>query len=172
MIPVFLSLLAGLIKIVVSFLIPPLAPLLATIAAWPVMSMRWCVDWMNRWPGNEAPLRSPPMGLVVLFYVLLLGFLVPIEKARVKKWVNWIIAAAMAVVVASPMLLAPQQHSQTTDLRLTLLSVGAGQCGVLQLPSGKIVTLVGTPCGLVGTASRLASAFHEPLLWGVMRSTR
>ena len=101
-------------QIVVSFLIPPLAPAMATIGAWPVMSMRWCVDWMNRWPGNEAPLRSPPMWLVVLFYALLLSFLIPIEKARVKKWVNRLIAVAMAVVVASPMLLAPQPHSQTS----------------------------------------------------------
>ena len=39
-------------------------------------------------------------------------------------------------------------------------------------PSGKIVTLLGTPCGRVGTASRVVSAFHEPLFCGVMRSTR
>ena len=141
MIPVFLSLVAGLVKIALSFLIPPLAAPLATISAWPVMSMRWCVDWMNRWPGNEAPLRSPPIGLIVLFYLLLLGFLIPVEKARVKKWLNWIIAAALGVIIASPVLFAPAQPSQTSDLRLTLLSVGAGQCGVLQLPSGKIVLI-------------------------------
>ena len=39
-------------------------------------------------------------------------------------------------------------------------------------PSGKMVTLLGTPCGRVGTASRLSSAFHEPSFCGVMRCTR
>jgi hypothetical protein len=40
------------------------------------------------------------------------------------------------------------------------------------LPSGKIVTLVGTPWGRVGTASRLASPRHEPSFCCVMPSTR
>ncbi|HEV8292756.1 MAG TPA: ComEC/Rec2 family competence protein, partial [Tepidisphaeraceae bacterium] len=140
-IPVFLSLVAGLVKIVVSLLIPPLAPAMATLAAFPVISMRWCVDWMARWPGNDVPLPSPPTWLVLAFYVLLLAFLLPVEKRRVKKYVNGVVAATMAMIIALPLLLAPAPDSATSELRLTLLSVGAGQCAVVQLPSGKIILI-------------------------------
>jgi competence protein ComEC len=138
-IPVFLSLVAGLVKIAVTLLIPPAAPVMATIAGWPVMSMRWCVDWMAHWPGIDVPLASPQMWLVVIFYVLLMAFLLPIKKELAKRWLNRAIAAAMIMVVALPFLLAPAPQSQATDLQLTMLSVGAGQCAVMQLPSGKIV---------------------------------
>src|SRR5213075_237269 len=52
---------------------------------------------------------------------------------------NGLVAAAMAMLVALPLLLAPAPAAQAEELRLTMLSVGAGQCAVLQLPSGKIV---------------------------------
>jgi hypothetical protein len=32
------------------------------------------------------------------------------------------------------------------------------------------MTLFGTPCGRVGTASRLGSAFHDPLFRGVIHA--
>jgi len=140
-VPVFLSLLAGLVKIVVSLLIPPVAPAMATIAAWPVMSMRWCVEWMAHWPGNEAPLASPQVWLVLIFYVLLLAFLLPVKRELAKKWLNGGIATAMVMVVGLPLLMAPAPPSQAADFRLTMLSVGAGQCAVMQLPSGKIVLI-------------------------------
>ncbi len=140
-IPVFLSLVAGLLKIVVSILIPPLAPPMAMIAAWPVMSMRWCVDWMARWPGNDLPLPSPSIWLVLAYYLLLLAFLIPVGKQRLKRYVKGIVAVAMALLISLPLLLAPAPHLQTSDTRLTLLSVGAGQCAVMQLPSGKIILI-------------------------------
>src|SRR6266480_965241 len=141
MIPVFLSLVMGLVKIVVSLLFPPLAPLMATLAAWPVMSMRWCVDWMARWPGNDVPLQTPQIWLVVSFYLLLLAFLIPVEKRPVKKWLNGLVVATMAMIVFLPFVIAPAPQAQSAEMKLTLLSVGAGQCAVMQLPSGKIVLI-------------------------------
>jgi len=141
MIPVFLSLVAGLIKIVVSLLIPPAAPLMATLAAWPVMSMRWCVDWMAGWRGNDIPMQSPQIWLVVSFYLLLLAFLIPVEKRPVKKWLNRLVAATMAMIVFLPFVIAPAPRAASSEMRLTLLSVGAGQCAVMQLPSGKIILI-------------------------------
>src|SRR5205814_8259620 len=135
-----LSLVMGLVKIVVSLLIPPLAPLMATLAGWPVMSMRWCVDWMASWRGNDVPLPSPSVWLMVSFYLLLLAFLIPVEKRPVKKWLNGAVAATLAMLVALPLLISPAPHQQS-EMKLTLLSVGAGQCAVMQLPSGKIVLI-------------------------------
>ena len=45
----------------------------------------------------------------------------------------------MVMTVALPLLLAPAPPSHVDELRLTMLSVGAGQCAVLQMPSVKIV---------------------------------
>src|SRR3989440_11250320 len=138
---VFLSLVMGLVKIVVILLIPPLAPLMATLAGWPVMSMRGCVDWMARWPGNDVPLATPQIWLVMSFYLLLLAFLIPVEKRPVKKWLNGLLAATLAMIVFLPFVIAPAPQAQSAEMRLTMLSVGAGQCAVMQLPSGKIVLI-------------------------------
>jgi len=140
-VPVFLSLVAGLIKVVVSLLIPPLAPAMASIAAWPVMWMRGCVDWMAHWPGNDVPLASPQIWLVISFYLLLLAFLIPVEKRPVKKWLNGLVAATLAMIVFLPFVIAPAPQAASSETKLTLLSVGAGQCAVMQLPSGKIVLI-------------------------------
>jgi len=140
-VPVFLSLVMGLVKIVVSLLFPPAAPLMATLAAWPVMSMRWCVDWMASWRGNDIPLPSPSIWLMVSFYILLLAFLIPVEKRPVKKWLNGLVAATLAMIVFLPFVIAPAPQAQSAEMKLTLLSVGAGQCAVMQLPSGKIVLI-------------------------------
>jgi len=45
------------------------------------------------------------------------------------------------MIIALPLLIAPAPNAQSSDLRMTLLSVGAGQCAVIQLPSGKIVLI-------------------------------
>jgi competence protein ComEC len=46
----------------------------------------------------------------------------------------------MSMLLFVPLLIAPSAAT-SDEMRLTMLSVGAGQCAVLQLPSGKIVLI-------------------------------
>lgn len=137
--PVLWSLVAGLFKILLTLIIPPLAPTFATIAAAPVALMRRTVQWLAILPGNDIPLPVPPIWLILLFYVLLLIPLLPASRRPVK----WLFrSSTVFACVLFPLLLffnrTVTPPGQTT---LTLLSIGAGQCAAVQLPSGKMILI-------------------------------
>jgi competence protein ComEC len=120
-------------------LIPPLAPIFASVAAWPVMLMQWCVHLLAKLPGNDQP-TTTSIWLVLSYYMLLMAFLIPVPRRPVKRVLKGVVAVGMSMLLFLPLLIAPMA-APDEELKMTLLSVGAGQCAVVQLPSGKIMLI-------------------------------
>jgi competence protein ComEC len=139
---VFAALVCGLLKVVLTFLWPGAAPLWATIAAAPVAAMRHTVDWLASLPLGDVPVPAPSVLLILLFYVLLLPMLAPCRQAGLR----WCLRGGRAVVFGLILLLPFQvgltrRQSGPGETRITLLAVGAGQCAVVEPPSGRVVLL-------------------------------
>ena len=143
---VFLALLGGLFKVVLTLLWPGMAGTWAWIAAQPVAWMRNTVDWMATVPKSDVPVPPPSVWLLLVFYALLLLALRPWPRPGVR----WGLRGARAVTcllilwlplesgaIARPAVAAVGGN----ELRVTLLAVGAGQCAVVEPPSGRTLLI-------------------------------
>ncbi len=139
---VFIALLGGLFKVVLTLLWPALAGWWATMAAAPIGWMRGIVEWLTVLPGSAIPLPAPPVWMVFAFYVLLLIAMTPCSLPTLT-WGK----RCMPVTACAALLLAPfhteiaRLRPSRDELRVTLLHVGAGQCAVVEPPSGRTVLL-------------------------------
>jgi competence protein ComEC len=139
---VFVALVCGLLKVVLTLLWPSAAPVWASVAAAPVAGMRHTVDWLAALPLGDVPVPAPPLLLIALFYLLLLPMLAPCPQAGLR----WCLRGGRAVAFGLILLLPFQvgltgRQSGPGETRVTLLSVGAGQCAVIEPPSGRVVLL-------------------------------
>jgi len=139
---VFVALVGGMMKVVLTLLWPGGATEWAWAAQQPVRAMRGTVDWLATFPLADVPFPSPPVWLVLLFFATLLANLRPPHLAGLR------VATRVApVVVLVALFLSPFQTRalriapQTGSLRVTLLAVGAGQCAVVEPPSGRTVLI-------------------------------
>jgi competence protein ComEC len=136
---VFLALVGGMMKILLTLLWPAGAETWAALAGAPVAWMRRSVDLLARLPGSEVPLPAPPLWLVALFYLLLLLSL----RSRGAPGIRWTLG--FATVGTALLILALPYHRRAPvtlagdELRMTLLAVGGGQCAVIEPPSGRVV---------------------------------
>jgi competence protein ComEC len=139
---VFAALVCGLLKVVLTLLWPGAAALWASVAALPVAGMRHTVDWLAALPWGDVPVPPPSILLIAVFYLLLIPMLWPCRQAGLR-WCLRSGRAAMFPVI----LLLPTQVGFTVRsagpgvTRVTLLSVGAGQCVVIEPPSGRVVLI-------------------------------
>jgi competence protein ComEC len=131
----------GLIKVVLTLILPWFAPAWAWLAALPVEAMRLGVGWLAKIPGSDMALPAVPIVLVVIYYVLLLLPLIPTERMRLK-WVfrGGAVTAGLSAMLL-PLLIGLAPRRSGGELKVTLLAVGAGQCAVVELPSGKTVLI-------------------------------
>jgi competence protein ComEC len=156
---VFLALVGGLLKVVLTLLWPAQAGWWASVAVYPIGWMRGVVDWLSQWTYADVPVPPSPWWLITLFYGLLLLCLV----SRLPSWVRGVLRIAPLVVAAFiviPPLQAtvnPAVPSGTT--RITLLSVGAGQCAVVQPPGGRTVILDAGSSSLADPVTRCIGPF-------------
>lgn len=135
-----LALGAGFAKIALTALCPPLAHGWAGASGAAAELLRVAVHTLARAPGADLPFPQPSVWLILLFYGLMCLPLLawPWRGAR------WCARSAPALGCAAFMLLpwcagfAPQSTSPS-DLKLTLLSVGAGQCAVIEPADGGAV---------------------------------
>ncbi|MCY2954748.1 MAG: ComEC/Rec2 family competence protein [Planctomycetota bacterium] len=151
-IPVFLGLVGGFLKIIFTLLIPPFAPYFADLAALPISLMRRLVELLAQIPGNDAPFARPPLWSIFLFYLLLAlplllhprspaGTPSPSRSSLrrlVSSSLRFTPLLAILCILFFPLLLCPAS-TPPGQFRLTLLSIGTGQCAVVQLPSNKII---------------------------------
>jgi competence protein ComEC len=138
---VFVALVGGMLKIVLTLLWPGLAGTWASWAAAPVEWMRGSVELLARLPWSEVPLPAPPLWLVCAFYVALV--------AALWSWrgpgVRWVMRSGAlgcgAAIVLLPYSTAAPVRPASDELRVTLLAVGAGQCAVVEPPSGRVILI-------------------------------
>lgn len=136
--PVLLALVGGVLKIVLTPLLPDGAStLLATLAGAPVQWMRDVVSWLATLPGNDFVMARPHPAMLLGYYALLVLPLWPGLGRRLGRWARATPCLCVALLLV-PVFRGEAPAPPPPDAaRLTVLSVGAGQCAVLQLPSGK-----------------------------------
>lgn len=137
-----IALIGGVMKIILTLAWPTAAHGWAVAAAAPIDLMRSAVGALKKLPGASILIPAPSIALLVTYYLLLSVVLL----RRRGLWTRWLTPLAPAVACAGFALwpaaisIAPVQAS-ASPLRITLLSVGEGQCGIVELPSHHFVMI-------------------------------
>lgn len=141
---VTLSLFAGVAKIAMTWLLPSSAPLMAGVAAFFTAMMRRLVDWLALAPMSDVPLAAPPAWLIALCWIALALAIVRWRLASVRLASFALLAGAFGYMLVAPYWLNNAQALKPGQMRITLMSVGAGQCALVE-PSGERAVLI--DCG-------------------------
>ena len=144
-VPTVLALVAGLGKVLLTAVLPGLAEVWAWPATLAARLMAGSAEVLTVLPGAEVPLPAPPGWLVVAYYVALLLMLVRWPTAGVR----WSMRAALPICLvlilalpfARPLPLLAAGGSAGGACRVTVLSVGAGQCVLIEPPGGRAVVI-------------------------------
>jgi competence protein ComEC len=157
---VVIALFGGVFKILLSLFWPALGNAWAAAAGWPVQLMQWGVHQLTRLPGSAIALPTPPVWLVIIYYLLLCAPLLPYWSIFTGRK-RWVLRLAPLAGVAAILSLAfiPQNTAQSSDLRITLLSLGAGQCAVVELPGGRVALIDAGSSTVTDVAVKLIEPF-------------
>ena len=136
-------------------------PSLASFAATPMVWMRQEVNWLAHLPGANVPMAVPPIWQIILYYLVLSLPLLPWTWPSIKRWIRCAPVAA-ALLAMLPMLIAAAPSPGGGETRITLLSIGAGQIGIVELPEQADLRLT----------TNIVNCAHEDLVIGMpMRVT-
>ena len=159
---VVVALYAGAGKVLLTLLWPSSAGLTATVVGWPVAAMRGVAHAFAQLPGGSVPAAPPPLWAVLLFYAVLLVPLVPVDPLRRRlRSATWLSPAAGLAGLLAVSLGSTPAVSNSGGLRLTLLSVGAGQCGVVELPDGRAVVIDAGSSTVPEVAARAVEPYFQ-----------
>jgi competence protein ComEC len=127
-------LIGGLLKILLTLIMPGLAVQWATIASAPLSLLKHVVHGLAHLPGAELVAIQPSPLWVAAGYALLLLPLLPWAWPTVKRYSRC--SPVMAVlVICLPAILGTGHPDSVAEARVTLLSIGAGQIGIIELPN-------------------------------------
>ena len=157
---VMAALVGGLFKLLLSLLWPGMSGTWAAMAAMPVGWMRQTVDWLATLPMGDVPVPPPPVWLIALYYLTLLPMLWPCHRAGLRWCLRGGRTVLLGLILVLPFqvgLSAPPSGAGRT--RITLLAVGAGQCAVVESPSGRTVLIDAGSTGMVDLVSRCLGPF-------------
>jgi competence protein ComEC len=137
------ALAAGFAKIALTAICPPLATTWAALAAVPSGLLRHLVHWMAQAPACDIPFSRPGVALIAFYYALLLLPLIQWPSRKGRWCARCAPVSGCALLLFLPMCsgLAPLHGSSPAEIRITLLSVGAGQCAVVEPIGGGTVIL-------------------------------
>ena len=139
---VFVALIGGLLKVILTLLWPNLAATWADLSAGPIAMMRRMVEWLAQLPGSDVALPAPPIWLIVIFYALLVVALLPVPQASLRWMLRGSRALACLAILVFPFHTGIAKRAPGAgELRFTLLAVGAGQCAVVETPSGRTILI-------------------------------
>ncbi len=157
------TIVAGVAKVLVSAIVPPLSGVMADIAGFGAWTMRVSAEQLARLPASDVPLPAPSAFIAILCWASMIAAVVrwPLSSMR------W--AARLSVPVCfSIMLVGPYigwttapGHGPSTSLRVTLMSVGAGQVALIESPGSARPTLI--DCGSSSLSDLFSNAI-QPVL--------
>jgi len=108
----------------------------------PIACMRHAIEMLDRFPGATVMVSPPPIWLLVGYYGLTLLFFVPIRRIALR----WLARAASTGACAALLLLPNVAGGVPTaatpprqPLRITLVSVGAGQTAIVRATANHAV---------------------------------
>jgi competence protein ComEC len=132
---VFASLIGGLLKIFLTLLWPTLSPQWAAMAAGPIAAMRFVVGELARLPKSDWQMPQLPLWGLCLCYAIFLLCLIPTRYNKLRVALRLTPIAACLVAIFLPFWL-DHEHVRGDGVTFTLLSLGAGECGIVETPSG------------------------------------
>ncbi|HWE02428.1 MAG TPA: ComEC/Rec2 family competence protein [Tepidisphaeraceae bacterium] len=139
---VFAALGAGFFKLILTILFPSMAPTWAAVVMAPTALLRVAISFFSRLPAADIPITAPPVWAIVAFYGLLCLPLIPVAGRAVRWGVRCAPLGACALLMLLPGLLGFARQSGSGGLlRITLLSIGAGQCAVVEIPGKGAIML-------------------------------
>ena len=130
---------AGFLKVGLTAACPPLAPLWAAMAQLPAGALRHAVHWLAKAPLADLPVAAPPLWQILIYYTLLCLPLLSWRMPRIGRCMRWAPLGG-CLMLALPLAGALSPNSGPF-VRVTLLSVGAGQCAVVERRGGDPVII-------------------------------
>jgi competence protein ComEC len=155
---VFVALLGGFLKIILTAFLPMFATTWAAFFAIPVGWMRHMVDWLAMLPGSDLPLPANSLLFIVIYYALLLIPLIPFSRLRLRQTCRLAPGLAVLMIVMIPLTGGAAAPPDGT-LRVTLLAVGAGQCCVMEMPDGRVIVVDAGSSSLTDPVRRCIGPF-------------
>jgi competence protein ComEC len=133
--PLAMALQSGFALLVVADVWPPLAPLLALVCQSNLRLMQCVVGGVAAWPGSHFWLVDPGAVAVAACYACVgLTWIVP-DRVRYR-WLGFLLA--LACLIAGWGQKAWHRYQSRDSLQCAVLSVGHGNCVVLQWPGGPV----------------------------------
>ncbi len=138
---VFLSLTGGVLKIILTAIWPSLAGFWATIAQHPISWMRSILGWLADLPYSDVPMPAPPIWSIIFFYLTLIIASQNWQKPGIRLCARLLHVFALGTLLILPYRTSLAQEQRQDDLRITFLSVGAGQCAIVEPPSHRTMVV-------------------------------
>jgi len=126
-------LIPGYVAMGLAWLTPNLSAAVGKVAAVAADVLARCVMMLDAIPFLSVRLRPVGIFWVVLFYATL----VTVLTGRKNKLLRVLSGVLVAVLIATTILTQVSYKPKAADAEFHLLSVGSGQCAVLQTPLGK-----------------------------------
>src|SRR4051794_17784675 len=92
-------------------------------------------------PGSSYPLPGLPVWGLVILYAIFLLFLVPCPIPKLRILLRLAPVCALVAAILLPLRAMARTVTAAPELRLTLLSVGAGQAALVETPGGRTMML-------------------------------
>lgn len=156
---VFLALLGGVTKILLTMMFPSMSGVWADMAQAPALWMRRGVDWLGKLPYADVPLPAPPGWVILFFYLSLFLAVIPWTGPGIRLLCRSSFVLAVLMLVALPYQTEITRTQSTSGLRITLLAVGAGQCAVIEPPSGRVILIDAGSLSLADPVRRVIAPF-------------
>ena len=158
---VIASLFAGVLKILFTVLWPKLGGISAVVAAWPVELMQWGVHWLAKIPGQFGRLTyaADLVDHRILFAVdSAVASVVEMDQRTASLGCAPAPALGVLAIVSLPAWGKSAAHV-SVGLKVTLLSVGAGQCAVVETPDGHAVLIDAGSSTVTDVAKKVLEPF-------------
>jgi competence protein ComEC len=157
---VTVSLVLGVSKLLLTTLLPWTASGHAWLTAEASAQMRWAVGQLSRLPWSDVPLPSPPAWLVVLCLLTFMRAVMPASSAVARLGSLGACVACFALLFIGPFAPRSTVAASGASVRVTLLSVGAGQCAIIEPPDGRVVVI---DCGSASLTDVVGSTVSPAL---------
>jgi len=123
----FATLIAGMMKVILTLIFPWGATWWANGAACFAALLRHLAAIFASVPGSDLPTIAPPLWIVIIYYIALVAIFVPMPRMWFKPVLRFGSLGTCGIFACLPFF--PTRQPQ---LKITLLSVGAGQCAVIE----------------------------------------
>jgi|GEM_PF-702084 len=139
------TLLGGILKIILTAVLPPLAGWWATLAGGPAIVLRHMVGWLAHLPGASIPSAPPAIWMIAIYYALVCLPLISWRQRgrRMAMRFSPLLACVAIIFIPAPtpgMPVWPEtaHHSAGVGgVRVTFLSIGAGQTALVRVSGGQ-----------------------------------